>query len=199
MGHRVRPQQRHGAQHQHPHPKLVEQPGKQPPGDAGADRQGVCLRQGRPMRRLPPDLASLRRQRRRVQSVQVGSGVQTGKGLPRRPQPAADLLHPVQGRPLPAHFRKAPVQHGGKLQPSGGQFFQFFNGHAQPPQQLDLLQSGQVLLAVLPVAVFRPGRAQQSLRLVIPDVGPGHAGPLLHLLAGQKTTSSFFSVHCKAT
>ena len=132
-----------------------------------------------PTRGRPP------RQGRGVQVRQVPPRVQAGECGAGPPQVAADPLHPAQGGLFAAHLRQPPVQHGRKFRPAVPQGPKRLDGYSQPPQQLDLLQGPQVLLAVIPVAVTGPGGGQQPLRLVVADIGPGHAGPGLHLLAGQ--------------
>ena len=52
----------------------------------------------------------------------------------------------------------------------------------QPPQQADAQQGLQVIRAVVPIAVFPPGRMHQPLLFIVSDVGPGQPGALLYVL-----------------
>ena len=181
----IDPGQTHSRDQRQDHQKLIKHPGEEPPGGAAHRGQPVALGQCRGQGALPQRGARLFRQGWGVQVRQIPPRVQGCVGGPRPPQVAADTLHPVQRRPLAAQLRQAPVQHGGQVRLSRPQGPELLDGHPQPPQELDLLQRPQVLLAVVPVAVAPPDGGEQPLRLVVADVGPRHAGPGLHLLAGH--------------
>ena len=188
--HRLHPQHQQQASHigQQGEPRGL---GRDPPQHQRQGHGGGAQKHIQPPGQKPPPGARLLTVRpgcgsgrlgRRVQKPPVFLRVQgVIAGVVGLHGPAHGLIRP--GLLLPAAQGRQPLGQGlGQGQLPGLHGSDLLNGHVQPPQQADAQQGLQVIGAVVPIAVFPPGRMHQPLLFIVSDVGPGQPGALLYVL-----------------
>ena len=116
-----------------------------------------------------------------VQALQIPSGIQGLVPGPVQANLTAHLRRPVQLRLLMLQglfpLRQGRVQSAFPLL----ELPDDLQGEAQLPQQLDFPQGVHVLRGIVPIPVCLPLGKDQTLLLIVADVGPGHAQEGFHL------------------